>query len=206
MLKTRACLVHAHRLKVQRGTAEGLRPEWQQVERIFAERRANGKVQYLCKWNLLGYAESTWEDSESLTAQQVRVWLSEAATAHGSCARHTCDTVCGMFASAAWLNTCDMHVQEASLVKRFKAFSQPPPFVKPTDPAKLVQLLVDGKGLPTFKNGRKLRDYQEASFKWMVQHNLQGQGCVLGDEMGLGKTAQARLCLLQQADFVTAAN
>jgi SNF2 family DNA or RNA helicase len=107
-------------------------------------------------------------------------------------------------AAAAWLNTCNSHVQEASLIKRFKAFSQPPAFVKPTDPAKLVQLLVDGTALPTFKNGRKLRDYQETSFKWMVQHNLQGQGCVLGDEMGLGKTAQARLCLLQQTGVIAA--
>jgi Chromo (CHRromatin Organisation MOdifier) domain len=95
MLRTRACLVHAHRLKVQRGTAEGLRPEWQQVERIFAERRANGKVQYLCKWNLLGYVESTWEDSSLLTSQQVRLWLSEDPKARDTFAaqehaRHTC--------------------------------------------------------------------------------------------------------------------
>ena len=59
-------------------------------------------------------------------------------------------------------------------------------------PEALVDLLQRGEGVPTFLNGRKLRDYQLTSFKWMVQHVLKRQNCMLGDEMGLGKTAQVR--------------
>jgi hypothetical protein len=58
-------------------------------------------------------------------------------------------------------------------------------------------MLQKGNGMPEFNNGRKLRDYQETSFNWMVQHNLKGENCILGDEMGLGKTAQ--VLLLRQA-------
>lgn len=62
--------------------------------------------------------------------------------------------------------------------------------MSPASPQVLTELLGSGKGLPEFLNGRKLRDYQEDSFKWMVQHALTNSSCILGDEMGLGKTAQ----------------
>jgi hypothetical protein len=83
-------------------------------------------------------------------------------------------------------------VQDAELVRKFERFSAIPKPSRPTPPEALVALLQEGRGVPEFRNGRTLRDYQVASFKWMVQHNLKGQHCILGDEMGLGKTAQAR--------------
>ncbi|KXZ48712.1 hypothetical protein GPECTOR_26g615 [Gonium pectorale] len=49
--------------------------------------------------------------------------------------------------------------------------------------------------LPSFCNGRNLRDYQQVSVRWMVNNYVQRRNCILGDEMGLGKTAQSISCL-----------
>jgi SNF2 family DNA or RNA helicase len=81
-------------------------------------------------------------------------------------------------------------MQDKALVERFHRHEKMPPKQAPTSTEALVKLMEEDKGLPDFKNGRKLRDYQETSFKWMVQNNLTGNNCILGDEMGLGKTAQ----------------
>lgn len=81
--------------------------------------------------------------------------------------------------------------QDQEKLNRFKAMVKSPlPAGAEASPEALVQMLQGGRGVPTFKNGRTLRDYQLTSFKWMVQHVLKGQNCMLGDEMGLGKTAQ----------------
>ena len=76
------------------------------------------------------------------------------------------------------------------LVARYNLTKRKPAPSKPTDPTLLLGKLQDGTGLPVFKNGRKLRSYQEESFRWMVAHLLKGENAILGDEMGLGKTAQ----------------
>lgn len=65
----------------------------------------------------------------------------------------------------------------------------------PASPQVLTELLASGKAVPDFLNGRKLRDYQVESFKWMVQRALTNSHCILGDEMGLGKTAQVPFML-----------
>jgi hypothetical protein len=83
-------------------------------------------------------------------------------------------------------------MQDARFVGEFWARERRQAPAPPASPETLVSLLEAGRGLPEFRNGRKLRDYQETSFKWMVSHALQGSSCILGDEMGLGKTAQVR--------------
>ena len=50
---------------------------------------------------------------------------------------------------------------------------------------------LDLSNIPSFCNGRELRDYQKESLKWMVSNWASGRNCILGDEMGLGKTAQS---------------
>lgn len=55
--------------------------------------------------------------------------------------------------------------------------------------------------VPTFENGRKLRDYQVESLKWMSKNWYTGRNCILGDEMGLGKTAQSIATLEFQRQF-----
>ena len=37
--------------------------------------------------------------------------------------------------------------------------------------------------VPTFLNGRKLRDYQRESLKWMMANFRHQKNCILGDEM-----------------------
>lgn len=82
-------------------------------------------------------------------------------------------------------------MQDQAKLQRFKAMVHSPlPAGAEASPEALVDLLQRGEGVPTFLNGRTLRDYQVTSFNWMVQHVLKGQNCMLGDEMGLGKTAQ----------------
>lgn len=97
-------------------------------------------------------------------------------------------------------------VQDAPFVdafwKREKASEKK---ASPASPQVLTELLGSGKGVPDFLNGRKLRDYQLESFKWMVQHALTNSSCILGDEMGLGKTAQVWSCILPQ-HFCSAAS
>jgi SNF2 family DNA or RNA helicase len=55
--------------------------------------------------------------------------------------------------------------------------------------------------VPQFENGRKLRDYQVESLKWMSKNWYTGRNCILGDEMGLGKTAQSIATLEFQRQF-----
>lgn len=58
------------------GTEDGVKPEWRVAERVFAVRVKGGRRQYLTKWSVLGYAESTWEDVARLTSPEVRRDLS----------------------------------------------------------------------------------------------------------------------------------
>ena len=60
---------------------------------------------------------------------------------------------------------------------------------------------MDMSSLPSFCNGRALRDYQKESLKWMAKNWYDGKNCILGDEMGLGKTAQSIACLEFQRQF-----
>ena len=58
------------------GTEDGVRPEWRIAERVFAVRdTARGGRQYLTKWSMLGYAESTWEMPAALSSPEVCVHL-----------------------------------------------------------------------------------------------------------------------------------
>lgn len=57
------------------GNNNGIQPEWTAVERVFAVRPhpdRSGRKQYLVKWGVLGYNDSTWEDPEDLEKEQVR--------------------------------------------------------------------------------------------------------------------------------------
>lgn len=85
-------------------------------------------------------------------------------------------------------------MQDWQHVERFQRHEAKPGPSAEASPQELVAMLQRGEGVPEFKNGRVLRDYQVTSFNWMVQHNLKRSSCILGDEMGLGKTAQ--VCLL----------
>eukprot|EP00892_Ulva_mutabilis_P002486 jgi/Ulvmu1/12238/UM086_0029.1 len=97
------------------------------------------------------------------------------------------------YAESTWEDEEDLQSDEDQVkLQRFKGMvSKPLPGGSEASPEALVELLERGEGVPTFLNGRTLRDYQVNSFKWMVQHVLKGQNCILGDEMGLGKTAQS---------------
>lgn len=64
---------------------------------------------------------------------------------------------------------------------KFLEFNTPPKAGAPTKPKVAHSRKV---AVPPFLNGRKLRDYQEASLDWMVKHCAVSQSCILGDEMG----------------------
>ena len=66
-------------------------------------------------------------------------------------------------------------VQDTELLRRFALNEQRPSETKPASPAALIDILKAEGGVPAFKNGRQLRDYQVTSFKWMVQHLLKRQ-------------------------------
>lgn len=52
-----------------------------------------------------------------------------------------------------------------------------------------------------FKDGRALRDYQEAGVAWL-DHNFENRtNCVLADEMGLGKTIQVCSCVVMNQNL-----
>ena len=54
------------------GTEDGVCPEWRTAERVFdVQVDHKGRKQYLVKWSMLGYSESTWEKAEDLTSDQV---------------------------------------------------------------------------------------------------------------------------------------
>jgi Chromo (CHRromatin Organisation MOdifier) domain len=215
----RPALVQAYLRKKQNGrspsdesgTEDGVRPEWRVGERAFAVReRAHGN-QCLVKWSMLSYAESTWEDEADLTSEEVLlVTLAPAlkglapSAAIGAAAAHLAGACCAFASTPALcaVGKADVNpgtsldlsslVQDQELLRRFRLHQSVPEKAKPTEIEDLVTLLAEGEGVPEFSNGRTLRDYQVTSFKWMVTHNLKGEGCILGDEMGLGKTAQVR--------------
>lgn len=41
--------------------------------------------------------------------------------------------------------------------------------------------------MPTFENGRELKNYQVESVRWMAGHFLKRRSCILGDEVRLGE-------------------
>lgn len=65
----------------------------------------------------------------------------------------------------------------------------------PKEPTRPTKKLLDERRLPSFLNGRRLRDYQEVSLHWMLG-NYRGEAgagggweprnCILGDEVGVG--------------------
>ena len=115
---------------------------------------------YYCKWKSLNYSSATWEPESSLTSEE-----------------------------------------DLKEVARFMAYSDPSPpdtsalqkecehLLKTRDKFKDTTGSLDPT-IPEFKNGMRLREYQEASFRWMVTNFYKKKNVILGDEMGLGKTAQ----------------
>ena len=115
---------------------------------------------YYCKWKGLNYSSATWEPESNLTSED-----------------------------------------DLKEIARFKAYSNPSPPDNSLMQKECEHLLntrdkfKDTTGsldptIPEFKNGMRLREYQESSFRWMVTNFYKKKNVILGDEMGLGKTAQ----------------
>ena len=115
---------------------------------------------YLCKWRKLNYKDATWMPETDLTS-----------------------------------------VEDIAQIERFKLFSDPPLPNKKEVAREVARVIHNQKNnkredgsfdvtIPEFKNGMCLRDYQESSFRWMVNNCYKKKNVILGDEMGLGKTAQ----------------
>ena len=155
--------------------------EYLEIERIFAtkeseewveygdddddqKKKSKTKVEmvryYYCKWKGLNYSSATWEPESNLTSED-----------------------------------------DLKEIARFKAYSNPSPPDNSLMQKECEHLLntrdkfKDTTGsldptIPEFKNGMRLREYQESSFRWMVTNFYKKKNVILGDEMGLGKTAQ----------------
>ena len=89
------------------------------------------------------------------------------------------------YAAATWEASESLlgNEEDEAQIERFRAFSNPEAFERTEAPR--------GKPVPpTFKNNMALREYQVASFEWMISNYCRDRNVILGDEMGLGKTAQ----------------
>ncbi|KAG2455048.1 hypothetical protein HYH02_000873 [Chlamydomonas schloesseri] len=102
------------------------------------------------------------------------------------------------YGEATWEEEEELLASEAdkAAIERFERFKQPSRRqAAGADGPSLRKLRQKDFELPAFCSGRKLRDYQEVSVRWMVNNFVQNRNCILGDEMGLGKTAQSTSCL-----------
>jgi len=89
------------------------------------------------------------------------------------------------YAAATWEASESLlgNEEDKAQIERFRAFANPEAFERTEAPR--------GKPVPpTFKNNMALREYQVASFEWMISNYCRDRNVILGDEMGLGKTAQ----------------
>ncbi|BDA49984.1 Chromodomain-helicase-DNA-binding protein 6 [Coccomyxa sp. Obi] len=86
-------------------------------------------------------------------------------------------------------------LEDKEAIAAFKKREQPSPLRKGASAARTDVV-------PSFLNGRKLRDYQRDSLKWMMANFRIQKNCILGDEMGLGKTAQSIATLAFQRQFL----
>ena len=115
---------------------------------------------YYCKWKSLNYSSATWEPMSRLTSEED---LKEIARFEA-------------FSDPSPPDSSLMQKETAHLLKTRHKFKDTTGSLDPT--------------IPEFKNGMRLRDYQESSFRWMVTNFYKRKNVILGDEMGLGKTAQ----------------
>ena len=177
--------VNAYRRKY--GTAPSPDPddlfpsEYLEIERIFATKETEEWVEYedendetnmntttkvemvryyYCKWKSLNYSSATWEPESSLTSEED---LKEVARFMA-------------YSDPSPPDTSSLQKECEHLLKTRDKFKDTTGSLDPT--------------IPEFKNGMRLREYQEASFRWMVTNFYKKKNVILGDEMGLGKTAQ----------------
>eukprot|EP00854_Cymbomonas_tetramitiformis_P006879 gene6879-8213_t len=186
----------------------------EKLEKILAARRCpeTGEQQFLVKWIDLSYRQTTWESCKRITqksAAMVRNFvkkfgveketepdLSEmnlelfqkvsrviAEQGSGEDRQYLVKWHGLGYAQSTWeLADHLTSSEDQEAVAKFKRVLSPA--------SRCVQAAKD-TSVPSFNNGRSLREYQEASFSWMVSNFRQGISCVLADEMGLGKTAQS---------------
>ncbi|KAG2496454.1 hypothetical protein HYH03_005678 [Edaphochlamys debaryana] len=97
------------------------------------------------------------------------------------------------YTDSTWEDEAELGSEEdKAAVARFDRHNRKPGAVDDNTAWGSEELLSDPHfQLPTFCNGRTLREYQKVSVRWMVNNYLRGLNCILGDEMGLGKTAQS---------------
>ncbi|XP_073395338.1 uncharacterized protein [Physcomitrium patens] len=90
---------------------------------------------------------------------------------------------CGLpYTEATWVREENLS-QDVAAICRFHKISLR------TSAVRRAEILSQG----VFKDGRRLRDYQEAGVAWL-DHNFKNRtNCILADEMGLGKTIQILL-------------
>ncbi|KAG2440284.1 hypothetical protein HXX76_004395 [Chlamydomonas incerta] len=101
------------------------------------------------------------------------------------------------YADSTWEDEAELGSEaDQAAIGRFERFQVPPRRqAGGGDGPSMRKLRQKDFELPEFCNGRKLRDYQQVSVRWMVNNFCQSRNCILGDEMGLGKTAQSTSCL-----------
>lgn len=56
--------------------------------------------------------------------------------------------------------------------------------------------------VPTFCNGRALRDYQKVSLEWMANNCEQRINCILGDEVGQGFKGEGFISIFLQSPSI----
>ena len=67
-----------------------------------------------------------------------------------------------------------------------------------------VSVPLEDNPLPPEGLKTTLRPYQVDGYRWMISHQSEGTGCLLGDDMGLGKTVQAIAVILHYFEHVSA--
>ncbi|CAG7832256.1 unnamed protein product [Allacma fusca] len=146
----------------------GVRPEWLRINRVIDHRSdSGGYLNYLVKWQQLGYDCATWEDESS------------------------CEEIAGEFSVAIRVYHELLHFfwGDTGLPTTKNPFVYEHVVVPPKMPISDLKRKLEKQ--PNYiPRGLTLHDYQLDGLNWLRYSWAKGINTILGDEMGLGKTIQ----------------
>ncbi|CAG7734687.1 unnamed protein product [Allacma fusca] len=146
----------------------GVRPEWLRINRVIDHRSdSGGYLNYLVKWQQLGYDCATWEDESS------------------------CEEIAGEFSVAIRVYHELLHFfwGDTGLPATKNPFVYEHVVVPPKMPISDLKRKLEKQ--PNYiPRGLTLHDYQLDGLNWLRYSWAKGINTILGDEMGLGKTIQ----------------
>jgi len=156
-------------------------------------RRYHQKAEVIKAENIRKFGEGHNFDPDFLVVDRIIDRMSESVKNEAGIVVATTEKVLVKWLGASYIDATWESVKAVpgEKIAQFRRFDIAPTDLQPRNLHNFNPRFYTDVNRRTYKNGNKLRDYQELGLNWLISKFFEGKNCILADEMGLGKTVQS---------------